>query len=381
VLPNAAQLVSVNDHVVEPPDLFRSRVPSRWVEAAPTIVEGPAGPSWRLGAELVVVASTSLQEGDDPAPERIQRVRRMWAAAGDPVARLAAMDADGVAVQTLFPHAVGFAGEKLRHVGDGRLWSLCARAFNDFVLSEFCAADRHRLVAVGIIPLADPSAAAGEVEHIAAAGGRGVSFPHNPVHLGLPSLYDESWTPVFAAIESSDLPLFIHIGTGTPATTGPSAPFEVTLTLGLLDALTAMTDLAFSPVLRRHPRLRVVLLESGIGWMPFLEERLDYFWERQGRTAAGRQAPSRRLRRQVLAGFIDDADGVGHLDSIGANRVMWMSDFPHPDSAWPHSRERLARLLQDVQDEDAAAIAEGNARALLRLPRQRRAQVGGRASP
>jgi predicted TIM-barrel fold metal-dependent hydrolase len=381
VLNDDVQLVSVNDHVVEPPDLFRARVPSRWAEAAPTVVDGPAGPSWRLGAELVVVASTSLQEGDGPAPERIQRVGRMWAAASEPGARLAAMDTDDVAVQTLFPHAVGFAGEKLRHVGDGQLWSQCVRAYNDFVLSEYCAADRHRLVAVGILPLADPRAAADEVEHIAGLGGRGVSFPHNPIHLGLPSLYDDSWTTVFAAIESADLPLFIHIGTGIPATTGPSAPFEVTLTLATLDAMTAMTDLAFSPVLRRHPRLRVVLLESGIGWMPFLDERLDYFWERQGGTAAGGEPPSGRLRRQVHAGFIDDADGVRHLASIGADRVMWMSDFPHPDSAWPHSRERLARLLQGVPDKDAAVIAEGNARALLRLPRERPADAGGGASP
>jgi predicted TIM-barrel fold metal-dependent hydrolase len=303
----------------------------------------------------------------------------MWAAAEDPVARLAAMDADGIAVHTLFPHAIGFAGEKLRFLGDPRLWAACVRAYNDFVLSEYCAADRRRLVGVGILPLADPGASAAEVGHIVALGGRGVSFPHNPVHLGLPSLYDESWAPVFDAIESAGVPLFIHIGTGTPLTTGPSAPFEVTLTLGTLDALTAMTDLAFSPVLPRHPGLRVVLLESGIGWMPFLDERLDYFWARQGGTAAGGEPPSRRLRDQVLAGFIDDRDGVGHLGDIGAGRVLWMSDFPHPDSAWPHSRQRLASLLEAVADDDAAAIAEGNARALLRLPRDGRAGGGGMA--
>jgi predicted TIM-barrel fold metal-dependent hydrolase len=351
-------------------------VPSKWEEAAPTVVDGPDGPAWRLGSELVSVASTSLQEGDGPAAEGVARVEQMWEAAGDPMARLAAMDADAIEVQTLFPHATGFAGEKLRFLGDVDLWAACVRVYNQFVLSEYCAPDPARLVAVGIIPLTDPAAAAGEVEHIAALGGRGVSFPHNPVHLGLPSLYDDSWAPVMAAIEGCGIPLFIHIGTGIPFTTGPAAPFEVTLTLGTLDALTAMTDLAFSPVLRRHPRLRVVLLESGIGWIPFLDERLDYFWERQGGTAAGGEPPSRRLGRQVLAGFIDDRDGIEHLATIGAHRVMWMSDFPHPDSAWPHSRDRLARLLTAVPDEDAAAIAEKNARALLGLPRDGRAGAG-----
>ncbi len=315
------------------------------------------------------MASTSLQEGDGPPPDSLARVEQMWVAAGDPVARLGAMDADGVAVHTLFPHAIGFAGERLRRVGDLQLWARCVRVYNDFILTEYCSAAPTRLAGVGVLPLGDPRAAVEEVEHVAVLGGRGVSFPHNPVHLGLPSLYEDAWDPVFAALEECGLPLFVHIGTGTPLTTGPSAPFEVTLTLAILDALTAMTDLAFSPALRQHPRLTVVLLEAGIGWIPFLDERLDYFWQRQGGTAAGGQPPSRRLRRQVLAGFVDDADGIRHLDAVGAHRVLWMSDFPHPDSFWPHSRQHLAQLLETVPDDQAAAIAEGNARALLRLPR------------
>jgi predicted TIM-barrel fold metal-dependent hydrolase len=215
-------------------------------------MEQPGVLAWRIGTEISIAVSTSLQEGEAPADEAVARVEQMWRAAGDPVLRLAAMDADGIAAEALFPHAMGFAGEKLRFL-DEELWGLCVSAYNDFVLSEYCAADPQRLVAIGILPLADPKAAAAEVERIAGLGARGVSFPHNPVHLGLPSLYDEHWAPLFDALAAAALPLFLHIGTGAPLTTGPSAPFEVILTLATLDALTAMTDLAFSPVLRGRP--------------------------------------------------------------------------------------------------------------------------------
>jgi predicted TIM-barrel fold metal-dependent hydrolase len=368
MLNDDVQLVSVNDHIVEPADLFEGRLPARWVSDAPVVIEQPGVVAWRLGTELSIAVSTTLQEGEPPADDQVARVERMWAAASQPVARLAAMDADRITAQALFPHAMGFAGEKLRFLG-GELWGLCAAAYNDFVLCDYCAPDRQRLVAIGILPLANPRAAAAEVERIAALGGRGVSFPHNPFQLGLPSLYDEYWAPVLDALNSAGLPLFMHIGTGTPLITSPAAPFEVLLSLATLDALTAMTDLAFSPVLRGRPELRVVLVEAGISWIPFMTERIDYFWARQGATAGGREPPSQRLRRQVLAAFIDDPAGMSRLDDVGAGRVLWMSDFPHPDSAWPNSRDRLARALKDVADDEAAGIAEGNARALLRLPR------------
>jgi predicted TIM-barrel fold metal-dependent hydrolase len=372
MLRDDVQLVSVNDHIVEPAGLFADRLPARWVDAGPTVIDQPGAMTWRLGTEVSVAVSTSLQEGESPTDEQVGRVERMWAAAGDPSARLAAMDADRITVQALFPHAMGFAGEKLRFLG-AELWTLCVSAYNDFVLSEYCGADRRRLAGVAILPLADSKAAAAEVERVAALGARGVSFPHNPVHLGLPSLYEDHWDPVLDAIGAAGIPLFMHIGTGSPLSTAAAAPFEVVLSLATLDALTAMTDLAFSPVLERRPELRVVLLEAGISWIPFMTERIDYFWARQGATAGGREPPSRRLQRQVLAAFIDDPAGMSRLDDVGAERVLWMSDFPHPDSAWPDSRSRLARAFESVDDADAAAIAEGNARALLHLPRARSA--------
>jgi predicted TIM-barrel fold metal-dependent hydrolase len=263
MLSDDVQLISVNDHIVEPANLFEGRLPARWVEEAPAVIEQPGVVAWRLGAEVSIAVSTSLQEGEPPADEAVARVERMWAAAGEPEARLAAMDADRIAAQALFPHAMGFAGDKLRFLG-GELWGLCAAAYNDFVLCQYCVPDRQRLLGIGILPLADPRAAAAEVERIAALGGRGVSFPHNPFQLGLPSLYDEYWAPVFDALNSARLPLFMHIGTGTPLVTGPGAPFEVLLSLATLDALTAMTDLAFSPVLPGRPELRVVLVEAGL---------------------------------------------------------------------------------------------------------------------
>src|SRR5580704_7517633 len=128
MLNDDVQLISVNDHLVEPPGVFRDRLPARWVEQGPTRIDQPGVQAWRVGSETIVAVSTSLQEGEPPAEEQTARVDQMWAAAGDPVARLVAMDADRITAEALFPHAMGFAGEKLRFLG-AELWALSAAAY------------------------------------------------------------------------------------------------------------------------------------------------------------------------------------------------------------------------------------------------------------
>ena len=132
------------------------------------------------------------------------------------------------------------------------------------------------------------------------------------------------------------------------------------------------SELAFSSVFVEPPGLRVLLIEGGAGWMPYLTERMDYFWRRRDDIvvpgAARDRSPSQILRDHVFASLIDDPAGIRQRHEIGVERLVWQSDFPHSDSFWPSSREHLATLLRDIPDDEARAIAGGNARRLLRLP-------------
>jgi predicted TIM-barrel fold metal-dependent hydrolase len=284
------------------------------------------------------------------------------------------MDHDGVHTHTLLPHVIGFAGERLRFLGDARRWGAAVRTYNDFLLTGFCAAAPGRLVGVGLLPLYDPHAAASEVGRAVGLGARAVSFPHAPSQLGLPPLADEAWAPVFSAVEDAGVPLFVHVGAsgGPPSIRGVAAPGSL-LTLTALDVVGAMVDLLFSYVLVRHPRLRVVLLEGGVGWLPYATERIAFFCGKRPEVWAppegpgSRRPPLEHLRQQIAASFIDDPVGMRLLDDIGIERVLWQCDYPHADSSFPDSRAHLTRQLAEVPDDDARAVAGGTASRLLEL--------------
>jgi predicted TIM-barrel fold metal-dependent hydrolase len=361
-----APLCSINDHVVEPPGLWARRLPAAMRADGPHIVTDGGDEAWVIGAERLTVRSLSVLAADG-VTRPAACTADMHPAVHDPAARLAAMDDDGVAVQVLLPHVIGFAGERLRFLADASLWTAAARAYNDFLADELCAAAPDRLVGVAVLPLHDPHAATAELERAAGRGLRGASFPHDPRGLGLPTLYGGNWDLLLDAAAANGMPVFAHVGSSgaPPSVQGLSSPAAV-LTLGGLDVAIAAVDFVCSGALARRPDLRLVLLEGGAGVLPYLAERMEFFarrrpelWDRASTSAAA------VLRAQVGASFIDDPLGVGLRTEIGVAQLFWQSDFPHADSFWPRSREHLAELLRDVSDADAAAIAGGNTRALL----------------
>ena len=361
VLPAGLRLVSANDHLIEPSDLWTTRLPASLVDSGPRVVTRRGTQHWALGATALAVANLGVPAVGNGLAGRVEE---MDPAVHEPSARLAAMDRDGVYATVLMPHVVGFAGERLRHLADGDLWAASVRVYNDFVLREFCAADDRRLFAAAILPLHDPDGAAVEVERAAAAGARAVAFPSDLGGLGLPSLYTGRWDSVLDAAADTALPLMIHIGSG-PA---PEGSVGRRLALASIDALAAAVDVVHSHVLLRRPRLPVVFVEGGAAWLPYLSERLDFFLKRDGAWPRDEIAPSELLARQCYATFIDDAPAIGSRETVGVGRMLWQSDFPHGDGFWPDSRSHLAASLEGVPDADAAAVAAGNARRLFRLP-------------
>jgi predicted TIM-barrel fold metal-dependent hydrolase len=375
MLPDSVWPVSVNDHIIETPDAWSARLPARWRDAGPVVIDRDDGSqAWRFGRELVplgVMLSSPLVRRDASRP-----VLR-WSDVNDEAwqgrARVAAMDREKVAVHTLMPQICGFAGERLRWLGDIALWTESVRAYNDFLLEEVCAAAPERLVGIALLPLADPAAMKAEIARVAGLGARGIALPHDPAPCGLPSYHDPYWMPVLDAADAAGLPAFLHIGSNgqgwAPKGDPLWKPVPVMVTLANLDVMIAASDLAFSPLLIERPQRKVVFLEGNLSWAPYLEERADFAvnGNRASQAVPSPRPPSRIIHEQVMASFLRDPVGIAMRHQIGLDRFLWQDDYPHSDSLYPDSRTALAKLLQDVPDDEARQIAEGNARRLLRL--------------
>ena len=358
----------MNDHLVEPHDLWTARLSRSRREAGPRLhVEG-SNERWVFGSESLSVAALSVLAADGAG--RATTIAGMHPAVNDPTARLAAMDLDGVQVQTLMPHVCGFAGERLRQLGDAALWAAAVRTYNDYLLTEFCATAPQRLIGVALLPLADPEAAAAELRRCARLGARAVAFPHDLAALGLPTLYGDDWSPLFRAAVDEGMPLFVHVGSSgaPPSIFGQRSPGAL-LTLGGLDVAASICEWIFSGALVRYGPIQLALLEGGAAWWPYIVERVKFFVRQRPEVWTSSVTPARVFDAldQVWLSFIEDRSAMDSLRSIGATRLMWQSDFPHADSPWPHSRASVNATLEGLPEADRAAVASSNARKLLRL--------------
>ena len=375
------QLISVDDHLVEPPHLWQSRLPARFLEAGPKIVEEEAADGgapvhvWYYEGRRYPQIGLNAVAGKRPEEFGTEPVRYsdMLPGCYDPEARVIDMDLDGVQAAVCFPSFPKFAGTVFLKGEDKELAGLCVRAFNDFMLDEWCAAAPERLVPIVMLPLWDVDACVAELHRTAGRGARTVTFPENPVPLGLPSFHTDHWEPLFSALEEADIPLSMHFGTsGQAPVTAPEAPFAVTITLFGCNSMYAAADLLFSPVFHRHPNLKVALAEGGIGWVPYLLERADYVWDRHRFYQNVNQdvKPSDLFRRNIWGCFIDDVHGLTNRYEVGVDRITWECDYPHSDSNWPNSRKRAVEVFADVPDDEVARMVEWNARELLHFPRK-----------
>jgi predicted TIM-barrel fold metal-dependent hydrolase len=289
----------------------------------------------------------------------------------DPVARLKDMDVDRVWAQLCYPSFPKFAGTQFLKGQDRDLAFMCVQAYNDFVLEEWCASAPERFIPLTLIPLWDPDLAVEEIERTALKGTKSISFPENPIPLGLPSIFSGHWDRVFAAAQDAGLPLSMHFGSsGRMPFKSPDAPHPVNTALMGTNSIGAATEWVFSPVFHKFPQLKVALSEGGIGWIPWLKERLDYVWGRQ-RFYSGLDQdvlPSQLFNKHIFGCFIDDVAGVHMRHEIGVHNMMLESDYPHSDSSWPHTWKRASEVLADVPDEEVHRIAELNARELYNFP-------------
>ena len=290
----------------------------------------------------------------------------------EPVARVADMAANHVEVSLSFPTMPRFCGQTFAEADDLDLGLACVRAYNDFMVEEWCGDSGGALVPLIIIPLWDAGLAAEEVRRNAERGCRAVCFSEIPPNLGLPSVHTDYWDPFFAACQDTGTVVCMHIGSSSkmPATSS-DAPPAVAASLSFNNAMASLSDFLFSGVLVRFPTLKLAYSEGQIGWLPYILERVDDVW-REHRAWGGvsdivPEPPSTYYYRQVFGCFFRDRHGLDSLDAVGVDNITFETDYPHTDSTWPHSRQVAEDMMGHLPADVVWKIVRGNAARMLDL--------------
>ena len=368
MLPADVKPISVDDHIIEPPHLWQSRLPAALRDRGPRVVElEDHTEAWLYEDQIVQTfrGSTRTLPGFDDEPQGIARFSEMRPGCYDPVARLADMDLDGVWAQVNFPDFSRFAGHRFLGSADPMLALACSRAYNDFVIDEWCATDPSRLIPLAVLPLWDIDAAVAEVHRVAARSAKAIGFSENPAALGLPSMWTDHWEPLWEAIDDTGLAVCLHIGSsGRLLRSAEDAPPSMVLPHMGANSMIACTDWLFTGVLDRHRKIRVAFSEGGAGWVPYLLEQAEKTFGRSHfRAQFGATRPPREVfAEQMVVCFMRDDTAMAALEVIGVDNVTWESDYPHEDGFFPDSRTHLADTLLDVPEAVARKIAETNAR-------------------
>jgi predicted TIM-barrel fold metal-dependent hydrolase len=394
------KIISVDDHVVEPPDTWTSRLPAKHRDVGPRVVNAPVGEISFVGGKFTPTVGPP-GSGPDVAwwfYEDLRRpLLRLDAAVGydrDEVdlravtfddmrpgawqvkPRLEDMDANWIEASLCFPTLPRFCGQTFTEAKDKDLALLCVKAYNDFMVDEWCGDSGGRLIPLTIVPLWDASLAADEVRRNAARGVHAVCFSEIPPYLGLPSIHDPDnyWDPFFTACEETDTVINMHIGSSSKMpSTSADAPPAVGSTLTFANSAYSLVDWLMSGVFTRFPRLVIAYSEGQIGWIPYVLQRADVVWEENrgwgGVADKVLVPPSQLFHDHVYGCFFNDPHGLKALDEIGADRVTYESDYPHSDSTWPNTRAIAEEQMKDLDDDIIEMIVRGNAITMLHMDR------------
>jgi predicted TIM-barrel fold metal-dependent hydrolase len=370
------KVIDADTHLTEPADLWTSRAPAKYRDRVPRIVSLPGqfdpgtgepieglSTAWVIDDDVVLgQAGAGCQINRDNQKVRGSIFTKWPLSEASPAAsfvgpRLELMDDMGIWAQIVYPNVVGFGGHKFGNVQDGELRNLCATIYNDAMI-ELAVDSEGRLNGMAVLPWWDVKKSAAEAERVHGLGLKGVNISADPqLNFGLPDLADPHWEPLWDACEGLGLPINFHIGAsqtqaswfgGSP---WPSLNGGQKLALGsacvYLSNARVIGNLIYSGVLERHPNLKFVSVESGVGWIPFMLEALDY---QASETSVGSlklsMKPSEYFRRQIYACFWFESDRLlEDVERLGYDKCLFETDFPHPTCLFPDPLSQIAEIL------------------------------------
>lgn len=393
------KIISVDDHITEPATVWSDRLPSKYADVGPQVHRLPVKQMTFVGGTFTAIPGEKGEEGplaDWWFYEDLRRpLTRLDTAVGfsrDEVIlagitydemrqgsyklkeRLEDMDTAGIEASLCFPTFPRFCGQTFYEAKDKELAMLCVRAYNDWMVEEWCGESGGRMLPLCIVPLWDPVAAAAEVRRNAARGVHAVCFSEIPTNLGLPSIHDKDgyWKPFFAACNETATTINMHIGSGSKMpSTSPDAPAAVGSTLTFANCCFSMVDWLMSGVFTEFPNLKIAYSEGQIGWIPYILERANNVWEENrgwgGIADKVLVPPSQLFKEHVYGCYFDDPHGLRSLEEIGVDNVTFECDYPHSDSTWPHTAKIAAEQTRELSDEVVYKLMRGNAIKMLSI--------------
>jgi predicted TIM-barrel fold metal-dependent hydrolase len=352
-------LYSADDHLdiwALPPDLWTSRLAATERASAPQVVDRDGTPTWVVGEQVLGVSGA-------PTGGRHSALTRAGLAdqpfrPGEPARRVEDMDRDGLRASVVYgPSVLGLP------ITDPELKAACWRAWNDFA-TEFNSHDPARLALLPVLPSHSPTAAAAELERMASAGHRGALLYCFELDCG-----DRAWDALWSTAHDTGLPISFHIGGGVRSIpirfdSWAHLAFAAVVPMALCEPLATMI---FCGALERHPKMRLVLAEAGLGWLPYFVNRIDAVTDKRAGVAtdyALESRPSDIFRNQVFITFEEEPDGAVFVDMLGDDRCMWASDYPHTDSTFPESKQAIMKSLGALSEESLRRVTADNCRRL-----------------
>ncbi len=383
-------LISVDDHIIEPPDMFKNHLPAKYVDEAPRLVHNADGSdTWQF--RDVVIPNVALnavagrpKEEYGLEPQGLDEIRK---GCYDAAERVKDMNAGGVLATMNFPSFPGFAA-RLFATEDSEFSMALVSAYNDWHIDEWCGSHPGRFIPMALPAIWDPELCAKEIRRVSEKGVHSLTFTENPSTLGYPSFHDLAyWKPMWDALVDTETVMNVHIGSsGKLAITAPDAPMDVMITLQPMNIVQAAADLLWSAPIKAYPGLKIALSEGGTGWIPYFLDRVDRTYEMHSTWTHqdfGDKLPSEVFRDHFMTCFISDPVGVKNRHLIGIDNICWEMDYPHSDSMWPGAPEELSAVFDtyDVPDDEINKITHENAMRLyhfdpfVHIPREQ-ADVG-----
>jgi predicted TIM-barrel fold metal-dependent hydrolase len=362
-------LMSVDDHVIEPPDLFDRHLPAKYRDQAPKMHSIKGGQdSWVYDDIVLPNIALNAVVGRPPEeygvePTAYNQIRK---GAYDIKARIEDMNVNGVLSSICFPTFPQFAGTLFINAKDKTAAKAIVSAYNDWHVHEWAGGAPGRIIPLGMLPLWDIDACVAEAKRLASLGVHTVTFPDVPAAKGLPSIHSDYWDPLWKVLSDNKIVISTHIGSGMSAPhVSMESPIDAWIITMPMSIANATADWLFSPIFKKFPDLKIALSEGGIGWIPYLLERADFTyrhhkaWTNSSYNFDG-MLPSEVFHRNFITCFIDDVFGLKNTEFLNTDMITWECDYPHSDTVWPHCPEQLWSSIKHLPRETIDKITHQN---------------------
>jgi predicted TIM-barrel fold metal-dependent hydrolase len=380
-------VVDCDSHWSEPADLFTKLAPAEYKDRVPHVEVVDGRRMWVFNGHPVGMYSAAGVIGRDGSKESAEIALHQWdfemvhVGAYDPKVRLQVMDESGIDAQLIFPSTIGLGGQHLAQAGDPELSLLTVRLYND-AQAQIQEDSGERLLPLPLMPAWSVEECVAEARRVAGMRARGVNMTSDPQDLGAPDLASTDWDPFWAVCTELQLPVHFHIGASVTAETfrgkyhwpsqAPNTQLALSGTLLFVGNARVVSNAIVSGVFDRHPDLKIVSVESGVGWIPFILEALDYEMAENAPDEFKRlkKPPSEYFRSNMYATFWFENNRnklPDLIEAVGEDSILFETDFPHPTCLYPHPLQTVEGKLATLSPQARRKILGENARKLYRI--------------